>query len=115
MQTILYKALMVNYVRVGTGRWRKKNPSACVRLNASRREAEEGGGAIRILSDQHLQSGLFPYQGHMSAVEEDGVGMRGGQGSVMALVWQEETEQLKLRHQPAGTQRGEFSAGWNNE
>lgn len=46
-------------------------------LNASRREAEEGGGAIRILSDQHLQLGLFPYQGHMSAVEEDGVGMWG--------------------------------------
>lgn len=98
---------MVNYVRLRTDRSQKRNPSACVCLNASRREAEKGGGAIRILSDQHLQSGLFLYQGHMSAVEEDGVRMRG--------VWQEETEQLKFRHQPAGTQRGEFNAGWNNE
>lgn len=50
-----------------------------MRLNASRQEAEKGGGALRILSDQHLQSGLFPYQGHMSAVEEDGVGMWGAE------------------------------------
>lgn len=45
-----------------------------------------------------------------------GEGREGGRlGSVMAPVWQEETEQLKLRHQPAAVPRGEFSVGWNND
>lgn len=39
------------------------------------RLSREDGTAIRILSHQHLQSGLFPYQGHMRAVEGDGMGM----------------------------------------
>lgn len=74
--------------------------------------SSEDGAAIRILSHQHLQSGLFPYQGHMRAVEGDGIRMGVGVGwGVMAPVWQEETEQLKLRHQPATALRGEFRMG----
>lgn len=71
--------------------------------------------AIRILSNQHLQSGLFPYQGHMRAVEREWGGEEGRLGSVIAPVWQEETEQLKLRHHLATVPRGEFSVRWNND
>lgn len=75
------------------------------------RLSSEDGAALRILSDQHLQSGLFPYQGRMRAVEGDGLGGSGRLGSVMAPVWHEETEQLKLRHQSAAALRGEFRMG----
>lgn len=78
------------------------------------RLSREDGAAIRILSDQHLQSGLFPYQGHMRAVEGDGMewgeaGQRDGSGLAGG------NRAAKLRHQPAAKLRGEFRMGWNND
>lgn len=67
---------MVNHKRT-LGKHAKQ---MCVFQQCSK-AGRKDGAAIRILSDQHLQSGLFPYQGHMRAVEGDGMGRgKGGTG-----------------------------------
>lgn len=53
------------------------------RCKQAERLSRDDAAAIRILSDQHLQSGPFPYQGHMRAVEGGlgGEGRDGGWGA----------------------------------
>lgn len=78
------------------------------------RKTEEGGGQRAnkdfVRSASSLRS--FPYQGHMSAVKENREGRRAVEcdGSSLARLGPQ-TEQLK--HQPAGTPRREFRAGWH--
>lgn len=80
------------------------------------KKTEEGGGQ-RVNKDfvrsaSSLRS--FPYQGHMSAVEENGEGRRGVQCDGPSLARHgPQAEQLK--HQPVGTPRRELRAGWHTD